>query len=527
MGSLAALSYLEYRQVVNWLVNTVRQPGRALVYLFLICYFIFSAVMRARGNVAVPMKTSPEPYATILMFAYITFLGVVCYGAASGIAGTFSSAADARFLTGSLIPERTVVVWLQIRRSGAAILRMIFTLILYALLVSASGTFGGIGFAFVGGTILTTATAIPMLKLRVVAGARTAQTFAAVITTIGIVPMVILLAAAFTPSLLPIALPIERIGLGYAFNQLLNGNPLALAVLYSVAILLVAASFAFGTDLYPELYASSLRMLAFREKQMRGGGAAFSMEHVYERRESARRVRFIGDRLAGPWTIAWKEWMAFVRSPSMQRIFWLGLFACLVIGAVVGNVIWRSKNPIVTATSVGTSGASLLVIFVAMGSAIALGTDLRKPLWWMGADPLHMRLFAWVVGTSWRLAVCLSIGLIACSVTLHSAAVAFAGVPLAIATVLYLRAVGLTLYAMFPSNIDQRGPMAMVRALLTYLFAAPPLIVGSIAGGLLHSVAAAVVVGVLASGVETFGLISFAASRIAGRGVAVAQAEAM
>jgi hypothetical protein len=211
----------------------------------------------------------------------------------------------------------------------------------------------------------------------------------------------------------------------------------------------------------------------------------------------------------------------------MQRIFWLGFFACAVIGAIVGNLVWRSKNPVLTATSIGTSGASMLVIFVAMGSAIALGTDLRKPLWWMGPDALRMRLFAWVVGTSWRLGVCLCVGLIACSIAVHSATVAFAGVPLAIATVLYLRAVGLTLYAMFPSSVDQRGPMAMLRALLTYLFAAPPVIVGSIAGGLSHSIGVAVAAGILTSAIETFGLVSFAASRIAGRGVAVAQAEAM
>jgi hypothetical protein len=532
VSGLAALSYLEYRQTVNWLVNTLRQPGRAIVYVLLVCYFIFSAVMRSRGNVAMPMKVSPDPYASILMFAYITFLGIVCYGAASGIAGAFSSAADARFLTGSLISERTIVVWLQLRRSGSAILRMIFTLILYALLVSGSGTFGGIGFAVIGGTILTTATAVPMLKLRSVAGARTAQTLAAAIAALGILPMVILLCSAFTPSLIPAASVIERLGLGYAFNHLLNGDPVALAALYAAALLLVAASYALGTGLYPELYASSLRMLAFREKQRRGGSAAFGMEHVYERAD-AHRWRFLFDHLTGPWTIAWKEWIAFVRSPSMQRIFLLGVFGCAAAGAIFGSFIRKSKDPLETTISLAASAASLLVIFVAMGSAIALGNDLRKPLWWIGPDPLWIRLLAWIAGSSWRLTLCISIGLIAFAATLHQAAVAFAGVPVAIAGVLYLRAVGLALYAMFPSSVDQRGPMAMVRALLTYGFAAPPLFAGAIAAGLAerfglaHSIETGIAFGILTSVAETFCLIAFASSRIAGRGVAVAQAEAM
>lgn len=521
---VAALCYLEFRQAVNWIASTARQPGRAIVYALLICYFIFTAVIRARGKVAMPAQHSPEPYASILMFAYITFLGIVCYGAASGIAGTFSSAADARFLTGSRISERAVAVWLQLRRSGSAMLRMILTLILYALVVPASSTAGGAGIAIVGGTILTTATAVPMLKLRATIGGRTAQSFAGAIAAIGILPMVILLCSAFTPSLSQAAAGIERFGFGYAFNQLLGGNPTALLALYAAAFALVAASYWLGTGLYPELYASSLRMIAFREKQRRGGGAAFTMEHAYESGKS-HPLLFAFDRLGGPWTIAWKEWMAFVRSPSMQRIFLLGVLACGVIGAVVGNIIWRSTHPLETTISLATSAVTLLVIFVAMGSAIALGSDLRKPLWWFGPDPLWMRLFAWIVGTSWRLGVCLAVGLVTCAIAVHDGLVAFVGIPIVIAAVLYLRAVGLTLYALFPSSVDQRGPLAMLRALLTYVLAAPPMIVGSIAGGLLHSVEAAAIIGILASLAETFALVAFASSRIAGRGVAIAQAE--
>jgi Putative ABC exporter len=519
---LAALCYLEYRQIVNWMSTIVRQPGRTILYIIVIAYFVFSALMRARTNVAMPLPKTPEPYASILMFAYATFLGIVCYGAASGIVGAFSSIADARFLTGSLLSERTVVVWLQLRRSGAAIVRMVFTLVLYALIFSASGTFGGIGLAIIGGTILTTATAIPMLKLRAVAGARTAQSLAAVIIVAGLLPMTILLCSLVSPSWHRAATLLERTGGGDAFNALFNGNASALIALYAIAFALLALSFALGTGLYPELYASSLRLIAFREKQIRGGGAAFVMEHRYERR-SASRLPF--DRLAGPWTIAWKEWVAFMRSPSMQRIFLFGAAACGVCGGVFGTLVARSEHPYEMTISLATTAASMVVVFVAMGSAIGLGNDLRKPLWWVGPDPLWMRLVAWIAGTSWRLTVCLGIGLTAWSIAMHQPAVALAGVPIAAATVSYLRAVGLVLYAMFPSSVDQRGPLAMVRALLTYAFAAPPLIAGSLLGGLVHSIEAGLAVGILASIAETLVLVAFASSRIAGRGVAFAQAE--
>jgi hypothetical protein len=103
--------------------------------------------------------------------------------------------------------------------------------------------------------------------------------------------------------------------------------------------------------------------------------------------------------------------------------------------------------------------------------------------------------------------------------------VAFYGVPLSIVGVLHLRAVGLALYALFPSSIDQRGPLAMVRALLTYLLAAPPVIVGTIIGLVFHTLVGGFAAGAATSLIETLGLIAFASGRIDGRGIAVAQAE--
>lgn len=525
-ADLAALWYLEYRQTVNRVRETIRRPGRALIYVFAIGYFIFSGIMRSRGHIAgVAMHAVPEPYAGVLMFAYVTLLGVVCYGAASGIVGAFASTADARFLTGSLLSERTVVVWLQLRRCASGVLRMLFSLILYMIVFSRSGTFSGIGFAVVGGTIVATAAAIPMLKMRVVAGARPAQSLAAAIAAAGILPMVILLSTLISRDMMHTASAIEGFGAGAAFNALLNGNTAALLALYAFAAGLIALSFALGEGLYPDLYAASLRLIAHREKQRRGGTAAFNMEHRYERRSFARRTFF--DRLSGPWTIVWKEWIAFVRSSSMQRIFVLGLLACAAGGAILGNVAAHSHDPLGETIAFSSMAANAIVIFVAMGSAIGLGGDLSKPLWWMGPDPLWMRLFAWITGTSWRLAACLAIGLAAWSAAMHLPAVALAGIPIALAAVCYLRAVGLALYAIFPSSIDQRGPLAMVRALLTYVLAAPPIVVGVVTGVLLRSVGAGIAVAIVTSIAETFGLIAFASARISGRGIAFAQAESM
>jgi hypothetical protein len=144
----------------------------------------------------------------------------------------------------------------------------------------------------------------------------------------------------------------------------------------------------------------------------------------------------------------------------------------------------------------------------------------------MGRDPLWTRLTAWIAGTSWRMGFCLAAGLAAWSIASHLTVIAAAGIPLALATVIYLRAAGLALYAIFPSSMDQRGPLAMLRALVTYALAAPPAVAGIVTGVLTHSLAAGIAAGIAVSLLETAGLIAFAAGRISGRGALFAAAEA-
>ncbi len=526
IADLRALGYLEYRQLVNRIRHMLHQPARAVMYVAAVGYFVFIGVLRSHGKHSLALTAIPEPYASALFFAYITLVGIMMYGAASGIVGAFSSASDARFLSGSLISERMVVLWLQLRRSGTAMARMLFTVLLYTLIFAHSGSLAGIGLAMFGGTIIATATAIPMLKLRARIGTRSAQSFAGVIAALGILPMTILFASippkTFT---LDSARWIEHLGAGFAFNALFDGNALALAALFAAGAMMIALSYVTGTGLYPDLYASSLRVLAFRERQTRTG-AGFTIEHKYEHRAAANSHRLL-NVMRGPWTIVWKEWIAFMRSPSMQRVFYFGLIVCAGVGIVFGRIVSQSRNELEDAAVLASVVGNMMLIFVAMGSAIGLSSDISKPLWWMGRDPLWMRLFAWTIATSWRLAACLGVGIAVWAIALREGLVAAAGIPLAVAIVLHLRAVGLVLYSIFPSTIDQRGPLAIVRALLTYLLAAPPFIAGFVV--LLHDVrhpAIAIAVGIACSLLETLLLVAFAAQRIAGQGVAFAQAEA-
>jgi len=161
-----------------------------------------------------------------------------------------------------------------------------------------------------------------------------------------------------------------------------------------------------------------------------------------------------------------------------------------------------------------------------MGSAIGLAVDLRKPLWWIGPDPLWTRLVAWIAGTSWRMALCVCAGVTGWAITMRTPVVFLAGIPLAIVAVLHLRAVGLVLYSLFPSTIDQRGPLSMVRVLLTYALAAPPAVAGIVMGVIFNSLPLGIGCALIVSMLQILGLIAFGSKRIERQGVAIAQAEA-
>ncbi|HZT13230.1 MAG TPA: putative ABC exporter domain-containing protein [Candidatus Baltobacteraceae bacterium] len=523
-GGLSALAYLEWRQIVNRCMSVVRRPGRALLYLFVFAYFTFIAVFRARNHGALPGASVAEPYASAIFFAYVTLLGVMAYGAASGVAGTFSSSAEALFLTRSHIPERLVVMWLQLRRCASAILRMTFTLVIYTVMFAASGLVLGVSLAVVAGSALAAAIAIPMLKLRAVAGMRSAQSFAGALAAAGLLPLLVLLSTLIGPEMRHAAHGIEQLGAGRAVNAVFGGNPAAVWSFFGAAALLIGGSFAVGTGLGPELYAASIRASQFRERAKRGGGAVFAMEHAYRRSGGSSQGR---EPLRGSWTIVWKEWLALRRSGSIQRLFVLGAGACVVCGTIFGRMAAASKDPLLETALFAYMATNLIVMFVAMGSAIGLAADLRKPLWWIGPDPLWMRLLAWMCGTSWRVALALCAGVAAWAIAMRAPGLILAGFPVAAAAVLQLRAVGLVLYALFPSSVDQRGPLALVRALLTYLLALPPALLAVAGALLLHSAAAGAALAIAASIAETALLLAVASARISGSGVAFAQAEAL
>lgn len=517
MIDAAALGYLEWRQTINRLKQIARSPGRLVFYAVIIVYFVGMARLRANRMHVVLLH---EPIASAAFFAFVTLLGIIAYGAVSGFSGAFSSAAEARFLVNSKLDARTVVLWLQARRVWLVCIRMLVSVLFYTVLIGFSRNIVGFGLTVLGVSAACAAIAVPAMKMRQSIGTRLAHAAAAGLATFGIVPMVAALSRALMPN--AAANGIAGLGFGTFANACLSGDWRALLALWGFAFALLAAAFAVGNDLYPELYVSSLRALDFRKRARRGRDQTHAKYEPGKRSGGAYRAL---SSLRGSWAIAWKEWIAFTRSPGARGMFVFTLCACALGGYVLASFALRERNPLVASLEFTPALYFGFLIFIAMGSAMNLGADVGKPLWWLGRTPLRERLFAWMFSRSWRMSACVFVCLSVWASVIHRPDFVPYAIPLSLLLVLHLSSVGLVLYSLFPASLDQRGPMGLVRVLITYTLAAPPLIAAILLAVFTQNYAIAALTATAITCVEIYAMLLFAAWRIMGSGASYAQAE--
>jgi len=142
----------------------------------------------------------------------------------------------------------------------------------------------------------------------------------------------------------------------------------------------------------------------------------------------------------------------------------------LVSGLVVGGLVSSGQRALVS--SIYSTGAALLVL-VNLYAGIQLGAELRRPVWWLSAASLKMRLLAWTVAGS------LPMALVACAA--FGAALATSGeyamvlpVLLAILVATWtMRMAAVASFALFPSPIDVRGPGRAMRVVVLWACVAP------------------------------------------------------
>ncbi|MBV9271226.1 MAG: hypothetical protein JO165_09030 [Candidatus Eremiobacteraeota bacterium] len=529
MNAVATLGWLEWRQFVNRLRVSIRQPARLIVFAVGIAYLAFLLWVRTLpGSIGTGRPNAfhfgvPEPFASLICFAVILFVAFTFQATAAGYIRGFESAADARFFIGSALPERLVVLWVELRTCASTVFRAVWAILVYTLLFHRAGSSLGIVLTSVGLFVLLAALPIPMLKIDRATHLRVTQALAVVFWCLGGIPFALLAAAWFLPSFSWAGSEITHLGGGNFVNGLILGSAAALAPLYGMIIVFFGLCYALGNDIYPELYAGSTRVIRLRERQQRGAFAR-TMERERHVVTEFRAPRFL-NAFRGAWTLIWRDVTTFGRSSGLRQMFWVSLLAAILVGAGIGVFARRSHDVAAVSIAMSSSLINVYVILVALGSTIVLGDDLRKPLFWLCADPLRARLYAWTVSSSWRPAIAFSIGILTWAFTARVYTVAWLGIPIALTLVLLLRAVGLATYALVPGKADQRGPLAMFRMLLTYALIVPPIVTGVMLVVLTHQAFSALSSAVLVAIVETLLLIEFAAWRIDGRGAAVAHDE--
>lgn|GEM_PF-913327 len=526
-----ALAYLAWRQIVNMAREMLKRPSRVVLWVFVgialaatvALRMVAGALARGHGRL-LPVPGVPEPAATGLFFAYLLLIAVNLWIAASGNAAGFSSEADARFLTLSKIAPRRLLAWLQLRSSGALIVQTLFVSLFYPIIFTWAGEPFPMFLTIVAALLFVAAIRMPVLRASVRFGAAPFATLAVLLGLAGVLGLGVVAAPYIQPSLAPASAYLVHLGFGSTLRAMLAGAPLPILVLWALPLAALALGGVGSTDVLPEVYAASLRAIATAKRNKRGliGGLGGNRADRYSASPTAVTSARGSRSWRGAFALIWKDWLAFSRSRGAIGRSIALLAGGVAVGAVAGLWTRRGHDPNILVIQ----AANFAVIFLSLYSSIALNADLGKPLWWLNADTLVARLGAWVVAATWRGAALGTSAVLGCAIAIGSLRFAAIGTFVTVGIVLYLRCIGLALYAMFPSQIDQKGPIAGLRILLAYLFIAPAGIAAGIAGAIASSFVVAGAAAAVVASIECLVLIRFAAGRIRDNGIGIARAEA-
>ncbi|MHB8462909.1 MAG: putative ABC exporter domain-containing protein [Vulcanimicrobiaceae bacterium] len=514
LAQFNALAYLEFRQVVNFARGAIRNPSRIIVWTILIAWIGFTIYARAGSGMP---HGSPFGTAAILPsmfgFAGLGIFASALFQGTKGRVATFSNVADARFLIGSHLNPRIVIFWLQIRNSALIFLRISLVILANVLLFShGNGLASFLGIS--GLLVLFTVTPLPTFELSRRLPSNVVAIVATVLTIASFLALALSAATFAFPSLSSVALFIEHTGVGWATMALWSGTPVAIATLWGINAVIIALGEFGATDIYPELYASTLTWAA-RWSRARG------WNHLSRPKAGVKDVRSISTPFQGVMVAFWKEQIAYMRSPGVRTMFLVELGVAVISGITAGIIGRHDQEAL--GTIIGAAFTIIILLLALSGTSLV--HDISKPIWWLGTGSTLAKLTTWSVATSLDSIVILALGSLSLGIASGNAVYATIGITLALLVPSFVRAIGVATYSFLPAAIDQRGPVAVLRALMLYVLFAPPVALGIFVGiqtsNAYFGVATALVVTIL----EGMLALVVAAKKIEGRGAEYATAE--
>jgi hypothetical protein len=554
--ALRALFYLDAHILLNRIRTAARNPVRLILWLVFLLVIVSSIQARTTMNEAIrsrpvppgappfPMFFDPTPWlhvaGTFLPGVVLVIYGIFIIASCRQPLPAFRSAADARFLCGSALPPRLVVLWLVIRvtlsLSWRIPLMLFFFIVILPSFLGPSVSSGlGVFFAL----LLTTTTVALNLPIFISRQRRIGPNPAFVgwlFTLAGLSSLVVVfLALSPEPPLLASALQPVAVSLppGSWLVGAFEGNTVGFVALAALAAGSLTLTWLVAGDVYPELWTTSARLIVIRRALRRRGpfitrsdqrqllseaGIAEPSRHRRRTATASSRGRWVP---SGAWTILWKEWLATRRVAGGIRLPAIVLLLAVVLGAAIGALTRR-----------GFEGAFFLlmpfiyfVVFASLFTASRMGGDLRKPIWWLSASTLRARLIVMLIARSLRIALPIAAGFLIASVVSGNVAFFLVGAPIAGAAIWAINATALATYSIIPGSSDMRGPGGCLRVIALFIMLIPIAIAAAIGGIATESGVASLVATVLTALVEGGLLVLFAASQLDGNGLAFAKAE--
>ena len=538
--SLRALIYLDWHIFLNRVRTIRRDPKRLLMWGVFILVILTVIPQRfllrsSAAPVISEVATFLNIVTTFVPGLVLVFLGLKIANSRKAM-GLFRSAADARFLCGSALPPRVIVLWLDFRMLRLLLMQLPAYALWFLIFASnirgaiagilAFGLSMGLFFGIVLGLNL------PLVRLshsksavlRVAGASLAVVGMASLGTAVSRVGHLALVPPAIAPILL--GLPPGSWMVGGFHANLWAFLALGICMIIAFALTLVVAH-----DVYPEVWESSLRMITVRRLMRQSGGflspretrQAMREAGVQQRQRPTAAVSSQGRHVPpGAWTLLWKEWLAAIRVRGGLRWPVITLMAAIVIGWGAGGGFGRLP-PVVQLNLIALP--LYLLVIINMMMSIRLGVDLRNPLWWLSSASLTARLLVLTLARSLRQVIPLAAGLLAAAIAAGSVAVFVLGLLLFAAAIWAVQAMGIGVYTIIPTPVDLRGPGQLLRMLVLLALLIPIVIVFTIAAVLSEHVAIGLLTASATAILEGWGLLMFAASRLQGNGLAFAQAE--
>jgi hypothetical protein len=495
------------------------------------------------GAVPFPMQFDPAAWlhvaGTFLPGIILIVYGIFTIASSRQPLPAFRSAADARFLIGSALPPRLVVLWLIVRVVLSLSWRIPLMLYFFIFILPTSlGVSGSTGLRiFLALLSLTTTVALnlPIFISRQRRIGPNPALFGWLFVLTGLASLAVIFVAlspgpaSLISTLQPLAASLPP---GSWLVGAFEGNGLGLIALAALATGSLVLTWLVAGDVYPELWSSSARVIVLRRAVRRRGPF---MTRSDQRRlltdagiadPSHRRTAAASSQgrwvPSGAWTILWKEWLATRRVAGGMRLPAIALVLAVVLGAAMG-ALTRSGRPDVAGFLLGPLAYG--VVLISLFTAYRMGGDLRKPIWWLSASTLRARLAVLLVARSLRLAIPITAGLLTASLLGGNPAFVLAGAPIAVASTWAINSMALGTYAILPGTSDMRGPGGCLRVIALFIMLIPIGIAAIVGGIATESGTGSLVAAVITALGEGWLLVLFAASQLDGNGLAFAQAE--